>query len=105
MRAQVTLTTAPDRATARRIARALVGEKLAACVSLVAGVESVYRWKGKMETAREVLLVIKSGAASAGRLRRRIGELHPYEVPEILHLPVTGGAAKYLAWIGESVAP
>jgi periplasmic divalent cation tolerance protein len=103
MKVQVTLTTAPDRKVARRIARALVGEQLAACVNLIDGLESIYRWKGKVESAREVLLVIKSRASAAARLRRRIVELHPYDVPEVLHLPVNGGAAKYLAWIGASV--
>lgn len=103
MKVQITLTTAPDRKTARRIARILVGENLAACVNLVDGLESIYRWKGGIESAREVLLVIKSRASAAARLRRRILELHPYDVPEVLHLPVSGGSADYLAWVGSSV--
>ena len=101
MKVNVTLVTAPDRKVARKIADALVLERLAACVSVVPGVASTYRWKGKTRHDREVLLVIKSRASLAVRLRKRIVELHPYEVPEILHLPVAGGAASYLKWVGE----
>ena len=105
MKAEVTLVTAPDRKTAAAIAGALVGERLAACVTVVPGAVSTYRWKGKVERAREVLLFIKSAASRGKRLERRIRELHPYEVPEILRLPVAAGEARYLRWIGEATRP
>jgi periplasmic divalent cation tolerance protein len=105
VKAQITLVTAPDRKTAAAIADALVGERLAACVTFAPGAVSTYRWKGRIERAREVLLVIKSRASLAKRLERRIRDLHPYEVPEILRLPVASGEVRYLRWIGESTRP
>jgi periplasmic divalent cation tolerance protein len=102
VRAVVVLVTAPDLKAARRLADALVGERLAACVTAVPGARSTYRWKGKVERAREVVLMIKTRASLAKRLERRVRELHPYEVPEILALPVASGEARYLRWIGES---
>ena len=102
MKAVVVLVTAPDLKAARRLADALVGERLAACVTAVPGAASTYRWKGKVERAREVVLMIKTRASLAKRLERRVRELHPYEVPEILALPVASGEARYLRWIGES---
>lgn len=102
MKAVVVLVTAPDLRVARRLADALVGERLAACVTAVPGARSTYRWKGKVERAREVVLVVKTRAALAKRVERRVRELHPYDVPEILALPVASGEARYLSWIGES---
>lgn len=99
----VTLTTCADVRQARRIARALVGEKLAACVNVVAGVSSIYRWKGRVEEGREVLLVVKSTSARGRRLEARIRELHSYEVPEVVTLRIAAGSAPYLRWIRESV--
>lgn len=98
----VTLTTCPNRRQAERIAGALVREKLAACVNIVPGVASVYRWKGKIEEAREVLLVIKSRAALSSRLAQRIRALHSYSVPEVVTLPIASGNPDYLRWIRES---
>lgn len=95
------LSTAPDRATASRIARALVTERLAACVNIVAGVTSIYRWKGNLERDTEVLCVIKTRASLLARLSRRIEVLHPYDVPEVVALKVSGGAEAYLDWIDE----
>lgn len=102
MKAVVVLVTAPDLKAARRLADALVGERLAACVTAVPGAGSTYRWKGKVERAREVVLMIKTRASLAKRLERRVRDLHPYDVPEILALPVASGEARYLRWIGES---
>jgi periplasmic divalent cation tolerance protein len=102
MSATVTLTTCRDVREARRIARALVRERLAACVNVVARVESVYRWKGKVETAREALLVIKSTTARSKRLAARVKELHSYDVPEALTLRIASGSADYLRWVRES---
>ena len=96
--------TAPDRDAALRIARALVDEELAACVNLVPGVTSVYRWRGAVEESSEWLLLIKTTrAVSARRLKDRLLTLHPYDVPELLLVPVTAGLDKYLAWASASV--
>ena len=100
--AVIVLVTAPDARSARRISDALVGERLAACVTAVPGARSTYRWKGKVERAREVVLMIKTRASLAKRLERRVRELHPYEVPEILAIRPAAGEARYLAWIEES---
>ncbi len=101
MKHTVTLVTCPSARVARRIARALVEERLAACVTVVGGAVSIYRWKGKRCEDRETLLVIKSTKLRGAALARRVKELHPYEVPEVLALPVAGGDARYLGWIDE----
>lgn len=93
------LATAPDEATARALAEAVVGEGLAACVSLVPGVLSVYRWEGEVRHDAEILLVMKTTAEAAPALCRRVVELHPYEVPEVLSLAVDEGHEPYLAWV------
>lgn len=93
-----------SRAEARRIARSLVESRLAACASILgAGVESLYRWKGKIESAREYLLVIKSERRRFRALAERVRRLHTYEVPEIVALPIMAGLPEYLAWVAESV--
>jgi periplasmic divalent cation tolerance protein len=102
MSAHVTIVTCPTAAVARRIARALVDERLAACVSIVPDVRSVYAWKGKRCEDRELLLLIKSARRRAAALTRRVKALHPYDVPEIIQLPVVSGHAGYLRWIDES---
>jgi periplasmic divalent cation tolerance protein len=89
---------------AERIAHALVERRLAACVNVVPGVVSVYRWKGAIERDEERLLLIKTRADRFAALRDAILELHPYEVPEIVALPVGEGSPAYLAWLDESVA-
>jgi periplasmic divalent cation tolerance protein len=89
---------------ARKIARALVDEKLAACVNILqAPVQSVYRWKGKVESAREVLLVIKTTRRRFAALQRAVRSLHSYDVPEIIALPIAAGSRDYLDWISDSV--
>ena len=98
----VTLCTVPDRESGERIARALVEERLAACVNLLPGVASFYRWEGKVEEASEALLVIKTAASRFEAVKARIKELHPSEVPEIIALPVTAGSANYLQWLEEN---
>jgi periplasmic divalent cation tolerance protein len=95
----VALSTVPSTAVGRKIARALVGEHLCACVNLVPGVRSIYRWKGKLCDEREQLLVIKLPRASLKALAKRLLELHPYEVPELVALEVVGGNEKYLRWV------
>ena len=96
---QVVLLTAPDAACAERLARALVEERLAACVNVVPGVRSFYRWQGAVEAAAELLLVAKTRADRAEALAARVKELHPYELPEVLTLPAAGGSAAYLDWV------
>jgi periplasmic divalent cation tolerance protein len=102
MRETVTLVTCRDAREARRIAASLVREKLAACVSLVPGVSSIYRWEGKLEESREVLLVVKSRSALSSRLAARVRALHSYSVPEVLTLRVASGDPAYLRWVRES---
>jgi periplasmic divalent cation tolerance protein len=100
----VVLVTCGSRAEARKIASAVVDARLAACVNILnAPVESVYRWKGKVESANEFLLVMKTTQARFARLRDAILDAHSYDVPEIIALPIVRGSAKYLDWIAESV--
>lgn len=93
------VSTAPDVERARALARTLVEERLAACVSFQPGLASVYRWKGAVEEANEVLLLIKTTADRVPELERAFARLHPYEVPEFLVLEPTHVAAPYLAWL------
>lgn len=87
------------------LARALVEARLAACVNIVPGVTSVYRWKEEVCRESECLLLIKTRAENFEPVRRRIRELHTYEVPEIIALPVTAGDGDYLAWLRAAAAP
>jgi periplasmic divalent cation tolerance protein len=96
---QIVLCTVPDEATARQIASALVAENLAACVNIVPGITSVYRWKGAIETTPELLLIIKTTAAVYSHLQDRIRALHPYELPEVIAVSLDQGLPDYLAWI------
>lgn len=100
---RVVLTTAGSRDEARRIAEALVDRKLAACVNIVPGVLSIYRWEGKRDEAEEWMLLIKTTAAAFERVRDAIKEMHSYELPECLCLPVEGGSEEYLKWLEDSV--
>ena len=99
MKAVVVLTTTPDLKTARSIAKTLVQKKLAGCVSLLENLESVYRWKGKPETAREVLVLIKTPQKNFSRVKNFIKANHPYEVPEIIAIPIAQASRKYLNWL------
>ena len=93
------LTTAPDGDVAATLARTLVEERLAACVNLIPRVRSIYRWEGEIQDDSEVVLLIKSQRKRSEALAARIKDLHPYELPEVLVLPVSGGSAPYLDWI------
>lgn len=93
------LVTCPDPRVAESIARALVEERLAACGNVVGPVTSVYRWKGRMHRDSEVLLLLKTRRGLVRRCTERVTSLHPYELPEILALPVVGGLPAYLAWV------
>lgn len=99
---QVT-TAAPSAEDAERLAGALVERRLAACVQVVPGARSVYRWQGRIERAEEWLLMIKTEAWRYEALERAVRELHPYETPELLAVEVAAGSGAYLRWIGESV--
>lgn len=100
----VVLVSCASRQEADRIARSVVSRNLAACVNIFeVPVRSVYRWKGKIERSREVLLLIKSSRSKFASLRREVERLHSYEVPEFLALPVIAGSPAYLAWLDESL--
>ncbi|MGA7913853.1 MAG: divalent-cation tolerance protein CutA [Candidatus Acidiferrales bacterium] len=100
----VVLVTCGSRKEARKIARGLVERRLAACVNEIgAPVRSIYRWKGKVESAQEFLLVIKTTKRRFAALRDAVRELHSYGVPEIIALPIVDGSRAYLDWIAESV--
>ncbi|MCA9573770.1 MAG: divalent-cation tolerance protein CutA [Myxococcales bacterium] len=102
---RIVLVTAPSEAVGMTLARAVVEDGLAACVNLVPGVRSVYRWEGAVEEAAEVLLVLKTRADRVDTLRHRVVSLHPYDVPEFVEVPVEGGLDRYLAWIRTEAAP
>ena len=95
----VVITTLPDRASARTLAEALVRERLAACVNVMSECTSIYRWRGAVETAAEVTLWIKTRAALFSSIAQFIKEHHPYDLPEVIALPLTAGLAPYLEWI------
>jgi len=101
----VVLSTVQGAEDAERIARALVERGLAACVNIVPGVVSIYRWKGNVEQEPELMLVIKTLAERVEALKARLVQLHPYELPEVVVIPIGGGHAPYLAWIEEQVRP
>jgi len=89
---------------ARKIARGVVGKRLAACVNIgTAAVESIYWWKGKVETGREFLLVMKTTVGRLGELEKEVKRLHGYEVPEFVVLEIAAGSREYLRWVEESV--
>jgi periplasmic divalent cation tolerance protein len=96
--------TCPDEATAQRLATALVDDGLAACVNILPGVQSVYCWQGKRESAQEHLLIIKTLRAAYPQLENTVVRLHPYELPEVIAVPITQGLKGYLAWIDENVS-
>jgi periplasmic divalent cation tolerance protein len=100
---KVVLCTAPVEA-AERLASTLVEERLAACVNVLPGVLSIYRWQGKVERADESLLVAKTGDAALAKLMSRIAELHPYATPEIVALDASRVAESYLAWVDAETA-
>jgi periplasmic divalent cation tolerance protein len=103
---RIVLVTCGTLTEARKIATHVVGNQLAACVNIVsAPVESVYRWKGKVERAREYLLVIKTTAQCLTQLEREVKRLHAYDVPEFIALPIVAGSREYLQWVTDSTKP
>ena len=101
----VVLSTCGSPEEAGKIARELVSQRLAACVSIVPGVRSLYHWKGALEDSQEMLLLIKSTRELFPRLKTELSRIHSYEVPEIVTLPVEDGAERYLAWMDAELAP
>jgi len=97
----VFITTPQDKA--EKLSRKLVEEKLAACVNIVKEVDSIYWWEGKIEKDSESLLIMKTELGLLGKLVKRVKELHPYDVPEIIALPIIGGNPDYLKWISDSL--
>lgn len=103
-RASVVFVTSGSEDQAVLIGNALVGERLAACVNIVSPIRSIYRWKNEVQTAAEHLMIIKTRANLVARLQARVKELHSYEVPEIIALPIVAGAKSYLDWVFESTS-
>ena len=96
------LSTFPDHETAQRISNELVVEKLAACANILPGIESIYRWKEKIESGNETLVLFKLSEDRQPAFQEKLRSLHPYEVPEIIFLPVTSGLPDYLRWVIEN---
>jgi periplasmic divalent cation tolerance protein len=101
--ALLVLTTAPDLEAGRVLARELLDRRLVACASLVPGLESHYRWEGELQCSAEVQLLLKTAPERLAALEAALAELHPYDLPELLALPVEGGGAAYLAWVASEV--
>lgn len=101
----VVMTTVADRADAERIAAALVAKQVAACVQVSGPIESTFRWKGQVEVAQEWMCLIKSRRDLYPEIETAIRELHSYQQPEIIALPVVAGSAGYLRWVADSVRP
>jgi len=99
----VVLVTAPEIKTARRLARQALEARLAACVNLLPGVESHYWWEGKIDTGREILMVLKTSVRKVKALEKLVLEEHPYETPEFVLLDIAGGSRRYLDWVSASM--
>ncbi len=97
----VILCTFPELSQARQVGTVLVEKQLAACVNIIPGLESLFRWEGKVCRETEVMAVIKTGRDCFSALKEALVELHPYDVPEVLALPVAGGAEAYMDWVRE----
>lgn len=100
MEAILVMTNLPDRDAARQLADRLVAERLAACINILAPCESVYRWQGKIETAQEIPMLIKTLKAHYDKVEKTIRQCHPYELPEIIAVPISAGLPAYLDWLG-----
>jgi periplasmic divalent cation tolerance protein len=96
------LSTFPDRETAQPIANQLVTEKFAACANILPSIESIYRWKAKVETGNETLVFFKVSEDRQSSFQEKLRSLHPYEVPEIIFIPISSGLPEYLSWVAEN---
>lgn len=103
MKFQIVFVTAPNRTVARKLARAALQAKLAACANLVPGLESHYWWRGKIESSAEVLILFKTVKKNLARLQKLIIDNHPYDTPEFVVVPLAGGSRRYLDWLAASV--
>jgi len=101
-RIYLALSTFPDRETAQRISNQLVSEKYAACANILPSIESIYRWKGKIESGNETLVFFKLSEGRQSAFQRKLRSLHPYEVPEIISIPISNGLPAYLRWVAEN---
>ncbi len=101
---QIILCTCPDQKTAEDIASALISQKLAACVNIIAGITSIYEWQGEIEKSAEHMLVIKSHIDKYLAIEGKIKSLHPYELPEIIAVPIDRGLPEYLQWINKCIS-
>jgi periplasmic divalent cation tolerance protein len=101
-KALLALSAFPDAETARRISNQLVSERFAACANILPGVESIYRWKDRIESGNETLVFFKLSEDRQLAFQNKLRSLHPYEVPEIIFVPVSGGLPEYLGWVVEN---
>ena len=101
-RVLLALSTFPDAEIARRISNQLVSEHFAACANILPSVESIYRWKDKIESGNETLVLFKVNEVRQAAFQDKLRSLHPYDVPEIIFVPVTGGLPEYLQWVAEN---
>ena len=101
----VVYVTVPDREVGRKLASELLSARLVACVNLIPGVESMYRWEGKVESDDELLLMMKTRSALVDTVAQRVVALHPYDLPEVISAPVVGGLQGYLDWVLSSTTP
>ena len=97
--------TAPTVEDAQSLARSLVKEKLAACVNIIPGIQSIYQWNDAIETDQELLLICKSRTERFDSLKKRVQALHPYDVPEIISIPIQNGSEPYLNWVRDNTEP
>ena len=101
---RIVLVSVPSKESALHIARRLVEQKLAACVNIIPGIKSVYRWQGKIEEDSELLLIIKTSSTRYKELQESVVHLHPYDTPEVISLGITEGFEKYLDWIDHATS-
>jgi periplasmic divalent cation tolerance protein len=101
-RVVLALSTFPDQETARSVSNDLVTKKLAACANILPGIESIYRWKEQIESGNETLVLFKLSEDRRSDFQEKLRSLHPYEVPEIIFVPVSSGLPEYLRWVGEN---
>ncbi|MFC1747720.1 divalent-cation tolerance protein CutA [Pseudomonadota bacterium] len=102
LKQQVILSTCPDKETAKQISESLLTKDLAACINILPGVESIYKWKEQIECDQEFLLIIKTQTDAYPAVEKTILELHPYELPEIIAVPLANGLPAYLSWITDN---
>ena len=102
MKILLALSTFPDAETARRISNQLIEERLAACANIFPAIESIYRWKGKIESGQEMIAFFKTSEDRHMAFQEKLRALHPYELPEIIFVPIAAGLPEYLRWVAES---